>query len=56
MNWIIERLKEPSTWAGFSGLSAALGMSGELSQAIAVALPAVFGLLAVIIKGRNAPA
>jgi hypothetical protein len=48
MSWIIDRLKEPSTYAGFAGLAAALGVSGAIYNAAAAALAGIFGLVAVL--------
>lgn len=56
VNFIISRLKEPSTYAGLSGLALALGVSGELYSAIAAALAGVAGLVAVILSEKSRPA
>lgn len=47
LNWIIARLKEPSTWRGLNVLAGAVGLviSPEQWQSISVA---VLGLLGVI--------
>lgn len=52
VNFALERLKEPSTYAGLSGLALALGVSGELYNAAAGALAGVAGLVAVILAER----
>jgi hypothetical protein len=49
VNFILARLKEPSTYAGLSGLALALGVSGELYSAASAALAAVAGLVAVVL-------
>lgn len=49
VNFILKRLKEPSTYAGLSGLALALGVSGELYSAASAALAAVAGLVAVVL-------
>jgi len=50
MDWIISRLNEPSTYAGFSGLALSVGISAPLYGAISGLLAAAFGLLAVLKK------
>jgi len=52
VNFALERLKEPSTYAGLSGLALALGVSGELYNAAAGAIAGVAGLVAVILAER----
>lgn len=54
MNWIVERLKEPSTWAGFAGLAAAIGIAEPLYAAVSAVGVAVAGLLAVLIAEKPA--
>jgi hypothetical protein len=49
VNFVLNRLKEPSTYAGLSGLALALGVSGELYSAASAALAAVAGLIAVVL-------
>lgn len=49
VNFVLARLKEPSTYAGLSGLALALGVSGELYSAASAALAAVAGLIAVLL-------
>ena len=49
VNFVLSRLKEPSTYAGLSGLALALGVSGELYNAASAALAAVAGLVAVVL-------
>jgi len=55
VQFILSRLKEPSTFAGLSGLALALGVSGELYNAAAAAIAGVAGLIAVILaeKGKG---
>ena len=48
MEWIVDRLKEPSTYAGFAGLATALGVSGAVYSAGAAVAAAIFGLVAVL--------
>lgn len=49
MSFILARLKEPSTYAGFAGLAVALGVSAPLYTAITTAVAAVAGLLAILL-------
>lgn len=53
MNWIVERLKEPSTWAGFAGLAASIGIAEPLYAAVSAVGVAVAGLLAVLISEKT---
>lgn len=50
MQWVIDRLDEPSTYAGLSGLATAVGISQPLYGAISAILTAVFGLVAILKK------
>ena len=52
VNFVLARLKEPSTYAGLSGLALALGVSGELYSAATAALAAVAGLVAVVLAEK----
>jgi len=52
VNFVLTRLKEPSTYAGLSVIALALGVSGELYNAISTAVAGVAGLLAVILAER----
>lgn len=47
--YIVARLKEPSTYAGFAGLAVALGVSAPEWAVISQIAVAVFGGLAVVI-------
>jgi hypothetical protein len=53
IGWILARLKEPSTYAGFSGLAMALGVSGQLYEALAAALAGVAALIAVALSEKT---
>jgi hypothetical protein len=55
VQFILARLKEPSTFAGLSGLALALGVSGELYNAAAAAIAGVAGLVAVILAEKAKP-
>ncbi len=54
MNWIIERLQEPSTWRGLTMLATAAGVtiSPELMPHIVATGTAVAGLLGVVTKDK----
>jgi len=54
LKWILDRAKEPSTYAGLSGLALALGLSDAEWSAIATAAAAVCGAVAVVIAERGA--
>lgn len=51
---LVNRLKEPSTYAGFAALAIVLGLSAEAYAAGATAAAALFGLIAVFIGETNA--
>ena len=53
IQWVIDRAKEPSTYAGLSGLALALGFSDAEWTAIGTAAAAVFGAVAVILSERG---
>ncbi len=52
MNYILERLKEKSTWVGIIALISAFGVAikPELSEAIATTGVSLAGLIAVLTK------
>ncbi|MBF0269338.1 MAG: hypothetical protein HQL44_12185 [Alphaproteobacteria bacterium] len=50
--WFLERLKEPSSWAGLSALALALGVSELEWAAIGNAGAAVAAAVAVVLKER----
>ena len=54
VNWIVSRLKEPSTYAGFSGLALAFGMSAEEWSAVYTAVAAVAGVVAMFLVEKPA--
>ncbi len=55
VQFILARLKEPSTFAGLSGLALALGISGELYNAAAGAIAGIAGLVAVLLAEKGKP-
>jgi hypothetical protein len=52
VQFILSRLKEPSTYAGLSGLAMALGISSHLYEAAAMAVAGVAGLVAVLLADK----
>ncbi len=56
MKYLIERLKERSTWLGLTALSAAFGwaLSPEYQDAIAQAGIGIAALIGILTKERNA--
>jgi len=54
LQWLLARAKEPSTYAGLSGLALALGLSDTEWNAIGTASAAVFAAVAVVVAERGA--
>lgn len=54
LNFILSRLKEPSTFAGFAGLAAAIGIAEPVYQAASSVLMAVASLVAVLLAEKKA--
>ena len=50
---MIDKLKEPSTWAGFGLIATALGWNVASWDALVQVLTAVAGLLAVLLRERR---
>ncbi len=50
MSWILTRLREPSTYAGFAGLALAVGISSADWATISAAIAAVAGVIAMFIS------
>ena len=48
--WLLNRLKEPSTYAGFSVIAMSLGLSGDEWAAVSTAIAALAGLAAVFMS------
>jgi hypothetical protein len=48
MDWILSRLDEPSTYAGFAGMAAAIGISAPIYSAASAVAVAVFALISVL--------
>jgi len=57
IDWVLNRLKERSTWAGIVSLAGAVGLSvaPELSEQIITAGLALVGIVAAILKDRDSP-
>ena len=49
LNFVLTRLGEPSTYAGFAGLAAAVGIAEPLYQAGAAVVMALAGLAAILL-------
>ena len=54
LTWIRDRAREPSTYAGLSGLALALGLSDAEWSTICTAAAAVCAAVAVVIAERGA--
>jgi hypothetical protein len=48
--WLLARLKEPSTYAGFAGLALAVGLSDVQWAAISTAVAGLAGVAAVFLS------
>lgn len=49
MNWVLARLREPSTFAGLAGLALAVGLSAEEWTAISAFVAGLAGLVAMLL-------
>ena len=54
VSWVVTRLKEPSTYAGFAGLALAFGLSDAEWTAISAAVAALAGVAAVFLAEKPA--
>jgi hypothetical protein len=54
LQWFLDRAREPSTYAGLSGLALAMGLSESEWNAVGTAAAAVFAAVAVIVAERGA--
>lgn len=50
IDFVLNRLREPSTYAGLAGLAAAVGIAEPLYQAISAVIMAAAGLAAVVMS------
>lgn len=55
LDWIIARLKEPTTWIGILGLFTAAGinLAPEMSNLIVTAGVSLGGVLAIVLKEKG---
>lgn len=53
IDFVLKRLREPSTYAGFAGLAAAVGIAEPLYQAISAVIMAVAGLAAIVMSEKK---
>ena len=51
--WVIDRAKEPSTWAGLAGLALAFGISAEEWATYSQAAAAIAAAIAMFVKERT---
>lgn len=49
MKFLVDRLKEPSTWAGLAGIAASFGIAAPLYATISAAGMAIAGIIAVFL-------
>lgn len=54
VSFLANRLKEPSTYAGFSGIALAFGLSGEEWSTVYTALAGLAGLVAMFLSDTPA--
>ena len=52
MNWLLARLKEPSTWAGLGTVIAAVGTAFPSTAVATIPAGVVFGALAASMKEK----
>ena len=50
VHWLLTRLKEPSTYAGFAGLALAFGLSDVQWAALSTAVAGLAGVAAVFLS------
>jgi hypothetical protein len=53
VDFVLKRLREPSTYAGFAGLAAAVGIAEPLYQAISAVIMAAAGLAAIFLSEKK---
>ena len=51
--WFIQRVSEPSTWAGFAGLAVVFGLSQAEWAAVSNAIAAAAAALAMFVRERS---
>lgn len=52
---ILDRAKEPSSWAALTGVAAAVGVSAPAYAAVSTAIAGVAGALAFFLKEKGTP-
>jgi hypothetical protein len=50
--YALKMLSQPSTYAGFSAIALALGVSQPVYAAVSALAAAVFGVIAVVVDGK----
>jgi hypothetical protein len=53
IDFVLNRLREPSTYAGLAGLAAAVGIAEPLYQAISAVIMAAAGLAAILLSEKK---
>jgi hypothetical protein len=53
VHWLLSRLKEPSTYAGFSALALAFGLSDAEWSAVSTAAAGLAGVAAVFLSEKK---
>jgi len=53
IDWILSRLREPSTYAGLSGFAIALGFTDGQWVTISTAIAGVAGVIAMLLSERK---
>ena len=53
VHWLLSRLKEPSTYAGFSALALAFGLSDARWAAVSTAVARLAGVAAVFLSEQK---
>jgi hypothetical protein len=54
VSWLLARLKEPSTYAGFAGLALAFGLSNAEWAVVSTAIASVAGVAAMFLSDQSA--
>jgi hypothetical protein len=55
VSWLVNRLKEPSTYAGFAGLALAFGLSDAQWAAVSTVVASLAGVIAMFLSETPAP-
>lgn len=50
VSWLVNRLKEPSTYAGFAGIALAFGLSDAEWATVSTAIAGLAGVVAMILS------